>query len=82
MRRRGLSATPLRDTFAVRKLLSGMAIEDLSRLLGHSSVKITEQYYAKWIRARKTRLERIVAEMLTNSRGDTLGNGRAVVAQT
>jgi integrase/recombinase XerD len=34
----------LRDTFAVRKLLAGLQLDDVSRLLGHSSVKVTEQY--------------------------------------
>ncbi len=52
----------LRDTFAVRKLLAGMQLDDVSRLLCHSSVKVTETYYAKWITARKTRLERLVSE--------------------
>jgi integrase len=54
----------LRDTFAVRALLRGMQLEDVSRLLGHSSVKVTETYYAKWIGSRKRRLERLVAESL------------------
>jgi site-specific recombinase XerD len=54
----------LRDTFAVRALLRGMQLEDVSRLLGHGSVKVTETYYAKWIRSRKRRLERLVAETL------------------
>jgi hypothetical protein len=27
------------------------------RLLGHSSVKVTEAYYAKWVASRKVRLE-------------------------
>lgn len=57
----------LRDTFAVRALLRGMQLEDLSRLLGHSSVKVTEAYYAKWVAARKVRLERLVAESLLNA---------------
>ena len=52
----------LRDTFAVRALLSGMQLEDVSRLLGHSSVKVTETYYAKWVSSRKRRLERILSE--------------------
>jgi site-specific recombinase XerD len=54
----------LRDTFAVRALLRGMQLEDVSRLLGHASVKVTETYYAKWIGSRKRRLERMVAESL------------------
>jgi integrase len=54
----------LRDTFAVGALLRGMQLEDVSRLLGHASVKVTETYYAKWINSRKRRLERLVAESL------------------
>ncbi len=57
----------LRDTFAVRKLLSGLQLDDVSRLLGHSSVKVTETYYARWVASRKRRLERLVAESLVNA---------------
>lgn len=57
----------LRDTFAVRKLLSGLQLDDVSRLLGHSSVKVTEMYYAKWVSGRKLRLERLVAESFMNT---------------
>ena len=57
----------LRDTFAVRALLRGMQLEDVSRLLGHASVKVTETYYAKWVGSRKRRLERLVAESLVNA---------------
>jgi site-specific recombinase XerD len=57
----------LRDTFAVRRLLSGMNLEDVSRLLGHSSVKVTETYYAKWVSSRKRRLERLLTESLMNT---------------
>jgi integrase/recombinase XerD len=57
----------LRDTFAVRKLLAGFQLEDVSRLLGHSSVKVTETYYAKWVPSRKLRLERLLAESLVNT---------------
>ncbi|SPF45524.1 hypothetical protein SBA4_3390013 [Candidatus Sulfopaludibacter sp. SbA4] len=58
----------LRDTFAVRRLLSGkLHLEDVSRLLGHSSVKVTETYYAKWVTSRKRRLERLVSESLMDS---------------
>lgn len=64
----------LRDTFAVRKLLSGLSLEDVSRLLGHSSVKVTEAYYAKWVRSRKVRLERLFAETLPNANGNGLRN--------
>ena len=49
----------LRDTFAVRCLQKGMALEDVSKLLGHSSVAVTERYYAKWVKKRKLRLEKL-----------------------
>jgi integrase len=65
----------LRDTFAVRKLLAGFQLEDVSRLLGHSSVKVTETYYAKWVGTRKLRLERLVAESLVNAARPEHGSG-------
>lgn len=55
-----------RDTFAVRKLLAGVSLEDVSKLLGHSSVRITELYYAKWVKARLDRLELLVADTLAS----------------
>jgi integrase len=64
----------LRDTFAVRALLRDVPIGDVSKLLGHSSVKITEMYYAKWIPARGSRLEGLVAKTLMNADGNGLGN--------
>ena len=46
-----------RDTFAVELLLTGVPIERVSVLLGHSSAKVTEKYYAPWIKARQEQLE-------------------------
>jgi integrase len=46
-----------RDTFAVELLMSGVPLERVSVLLGHSSVKITEKHYSPWIRARQEQLE-------------------------
>ena len=46
-----------RDTFAVELLLSGVNIERVSILLGHSSVRVTEKHYSPWIRARQDQLE-------------------------
>jgi integrase len=45
-----------RDTFAVESLLSGMRLDEVSTILGHSSVKITEKHYMPWVRARQTSL--------------------------
>lgn len=50
----------LRDTFAVESLLSGMSLEQVSTILGHSSVKITEESYMPWVRARQTSLNAAV----------------------
>src|SRR5882724_2300844 len=43
----------LRDTFAVTMLLKGAPLEDVSKLLSHSSTAVTEKYYASWIPSRK-----------------------------
>ena len=42
-----------RDTFAVEMLLAGVPLEQVSVLLGHKSVKITEKHYAPWVKARQ-----------------------------
>ena len=47
----------LRDTFAVEMLLAGVPIDQVSMLLGHSSVKITEKHYLPWVKARQEQLE-------------------------
>lgn len=39
----------LRETFAVHLLERGVPMEELSRLLGHKSIRITERHYAKWL---------------------------------
>ena len=46
-----------RDAFAVELLLSGVPLERVSVLLGHSSVKITERHYAPWVRERQEQME-------------------------
>ena len=53
----------LRDTFAVEALLAGVPIQDVSTLLGHSSVSTTERYYAPWNVSRRDRLVRIMREV-------------------
>jgi integrase/recombinase XerD len=46
-----------RDTFAVELLLSGVPLERVSVLLGHSSIGVTERHYAPWVRSRQEQLE-------------------------
>lgn len=46
----------LRDTFAVELLLAAVPLEEVSKLLGHSSVKTTEEHYSPWVRARQEQL--------------------------
>jgi integrase len=51
-----------RDTFAVEMLLAGVPIDQVSILLGHSSVKITEKHYAPFVKARQVQLQNSVRE--------------------
>jgi hypothetical protein len=37
-------------------LLAGIPLEQVSMLLGHKSVKITEKHYAPWVKARQEQL--------------------------
>jgi integrase/recombinase XerD len=46
-----------RDTFAISLLLKGVSLDSVSKLLGHSSIKITERHYAPWVKARQEQLE-------------------------
>ena len=43
-------------------LLAGVLMEDVSVLLGHSSIQTTERYYAPWNRTRRDRVVRVVRE--------------------
>src|SRR5215471_6277479 len=46
-----------RHTFSVELLKAGVDIRKVSRALGHSSVTITERYYAKWNKAQQDILD-------------------------
>jgi integrase/recombinase XerD len=46
----------LRHTFAIEKLLAGASLEDVSLLLAHRSIKITERHYLKFDQRRQDRL--------------------------
>jgi integrase/recombinase XerD len=50
----------LRDTAAVEWLSAGIPLEEVSKLLGHSSVKTTEKHYSPWVTARQDRLDSLV----------------------
>ncbi len=52
-----------RHTFATDLLARGIPIEDVSVLLGHRSVRITDAYYSHWVKARRERLEKRVREL-------------------
>ena len=50
----------LRDTFAVDLLEKGVPLEEVSKLLGHESIKTTERHYSKWVKGRQDRLDALV----------------------
>jgi integrase/recombinase XerD len=62
----------LRDTFAVHLLSSGIPLEEVSKALGHASIRVTEKHYAPWVKARQNRLDSLIAgtweKQLTNLR--------------
>ena len=47
----------IRHTFAVELLLAGMPIEEVSKLLGHKTLRTTERYYSAWVTERQKKLE-------------------------
>lgn len=52
----------LRDTFACELLTAGIGLDDVSKLLGHKSIKTTEKSYAPWVRGRQDRLDVLVMQ--------------------
>jgi integrase/recombinase XerD len=64
-RKAGIEGHPhrFRDTFAVRMLEKGVPLDQVSILLGHTSVKTTEKYYAPWVRSRQKLLDQAVAAL-------------------
>jgi integrase len=54
-----------RDTAAVSWLNHGISIEDVSILLGHSDIRVTQRHYNPWIKIRQDRLEEAVRRTFT-----------------
>jgi integrase len=55
-----------RDTFAVRLLREGVPLERVSKLLGHRSIRITEQHYWPWVQSLQLQMNRMT-ELMTAS---------------
>jgi site-specific recombinase XerD len=51
-----------RDTFAVELLQSGVPLEDVSVLLGHQNIRITQKHYSPWVRTRQERLDKEIQQ--------------------
>jgi len=60
----GFHSHMLRDTFAVELLLAGVPLERVSRLLTHTSVRVTEKYYARWVKSRRQQLDNETIEAM------------------
>lgn len=60
----------LRDTFAVDLLEKGVPLEEVSKILGHTSIKTTEKHYAKWVKGRQDRLDDLVVGTWSRKRKD------------
>jgi integrase/recombinase XerD len=56
-----------RNTFAVELLLASVPLEQLSVLLGHQSIKVTERHYSPWVNARQEQLEGAVRSTLEHN---------------
>ena len=53
-----------RDTFAVSLLDAGVSLENVSTLLGHQSVRVTEKHYSPWVKTRQEALDEAVQSPL------------------
>ncbi len=45
---------------AVEWFDAGIPLEEVSRLLGHSSIRTTEKHYARWVKSRQDRLDALL----------------------
>lgn len=58
----------LRDTFSVDLLKRGVPLEEVSKLLGHTSTKVTEKHYAPWIKGRQDRLDSFMVAVVNGKK--------------
>jgi integrase len=72
-----------RDTFAVELLLAGVPLDQVSLLLGHASIKVTERHYAPFVKARQEQLEAstLRAWAVMESYGDSVEQATFTVNQ-
>lgn len=47
-------------SFAVSMLVRGVPIGDVSKALGHESIRTTEKHYAAWMKRRQNRLDELI----------------------
>jgi integrase/recombinase XerD len=59
-----------RDTFAVAMLQNGVTLEDVSTLLGHTSIRITQKHYSPWVKTRQDALDKAVAEAIAHAKNE------------
>jgi integrase len=55
-----MKAHRLRDTFACHLLSNGVPMPEVSKLLGHTSIRTTEKHYSAWVKSRQDRLDELV----------------------
>jgi len=53
-----------RDTFAVSLLNAGASLENVSVLLGHTSIRVTQKHYNPWVKSRQDALDLAVKKAL------------------
>jgi len=59
-----------RDTFAVSLLQAGVSLEDVSTLLGHKSLRITQKHYSPWVKTRQDAPDKAVAVAIAHTQNE------------